>query len=66
MSTIISRFDELLRAGEHETLYAELYSPDVVSIEADGQTSEGMEGIGNKNEWWFSTFEPVKWDIEGP
>lgn len=66
MSLLLSRFDELLRSNQHETLYAELYASDVESIEADGQTAKGMEGIGAKNEWWFSTFDVLSWDIEGP
>lgn len=64
-----SRLVALFREGKFEEIYTELYSPEIASIEAvpgDDQVAKGFEAINAKNEWWFSTFEPVKMEVEGP
>jgi ketosteroid isomerase-like protein len=48
---------ELARKDDYPTIYSELYSPTVVSTEADGKTYTGMAEIEAKNEWWSSTME---------
>lgn len=60
------RLADLYGKNEFETIYAELYSPNIVSIEADGMESKGMEGINAKNEWWMNTFEMLDSKHEGP
>jgi hypothetical protein len=47
-------------AGEEAKCYAQLYSPDIVSIEMEGsdnQVARGMEEIAKKGEWWKENFE---------
>jgi hypothetical protein len=48
---------ELARKDDYPTIYGELYSPTVVSTEADGKTYTGMAEIEAKNEWWSSAME---------
>jgi len=62
------RLAELLRENNNEAIYAELYSPDILSVEAGGPNAEfkGMEAINGKNEWWHSTFELDSFSFEGP
>lgn len=57
---------EKFNSGQFEAIYAELYSPDVESIEADGQTAQGMAGIQAKNEWWEKEFEVHSTKATGP
>ncbi|MBN8691028.1 MAG: nuclear transport factor 2 family protein [Armatimonadetes bacterium] len=61
-----TRLVELFNAGNWEPIYAELYSPEIVSIEADGMESKGMEGINAKNEWWAENFEAHSLKATGP
>lgn len=61
-----NRLVELLDAMEMDKVYAELYSPNIESIEADGMVSKGMEGIHAKNDWWANTFEVLEWVNFGP
>ncbi|GHC43376.1 nuclear transport factor 2 family protein [Ulvibacter litoralis] len=45
--------------NEEARCYQELYSPNIVSVEATGEypTAKGMEEIAKKGEWWNETFE---------
>lgn len=47
--------------GDYDKAYQELYSPNIVSIEAESNDElarvEGMEGIMKKGEWWEQNFE---------
>ena len=45
--------------GDFDRCYAELYSPDIVSIEPHGENpvSEGMDAVAAKGEWWEANFE---------
>lgn len=49
------------KAGDFESPYQELYSPDIVSIENEGKSENGIvkgfEGIQKKGEWWQENFE---------
>ncbi len=52
---IADRVVALNRAGDHETIYKELYAPDAVSIENWGpepERYEGLEAIGKKGDVW--------------
>lgn len=66
LAEFANRFVTLYAANDHSTIYSELYSPDVVSIEADGQVVEGMAGVEAKNKWWEETFEFHGGSHEGP
>jgi ketosteroid isomerase-like protein len=46
-------------AGEDKRCYNELYSPNIVSIEASNDYPEanGMEAVAKKGEWWYENFE---------
>ena len=68
-SEVAARLVELFNQDKTEELYAELYSPEVESIEADagpGQVSKGMAGIEAKNKWWTSTFDVKDCVVDGP
>ncbi len=46
--------------GNYENCYQQLYSPEIVSIEAPGAQhpiSNGFEEVAKKGEWWEETFE---------
>lgn len=62
------RLVTLFSVGDFETIYKELYSPDIESIEADPTTppSKGMEGIQQKNAWFEATFQIHGMTAEGP
>lgn len=59
---------ELFNKGDFATIYGELYSPEIESIEASGddRVAKGMEAINAKNEWWENTFEVHSANMEGP
>lgn len=57
---------DLYNQGDFETIYKDLYSNDIRSIEADGVVSEGMAGIQAKNEWWENSFEVHASSAKGP
>ena len=55
LQQIAKRLIELANQGDFDTIYQELYSPDVVSIEPKGgiiEVSHGMDGIRRKGEMW--------------
>ncbi|MBX2844799.1 MAG: ester cyclase [Saprospiraceae bacterium] len=52
---VANRLVELCRAGDFETCYRELYSPEIESIEPDGAAlpyAKGFEAIQAKGEKW--------------
>lgn len=57
---------ELFKENQHEAIYRDLYSPNIVSTEASGETYSGMEAIQGKNEWWEANFETHSAQAEGP
>ncbi len=54
--------------GKFEEIYSNLYSPDILSVEASGENREykGMEAIQKKNEWWEATYETHSMVGTGP
>lgn len=54
--------------GDYESCYKELYSPDVVSIESDGENpvSNGMPEVLKKAQWWAENFEYHGGDVSEP
>lgn len=68
MSTleVATKFVELVKAGKLEEVYTQFYSPEIVSVEANGQEGVGLEAIHAKNAWWESSFEIHSWETEGP
>ena len=65
------RLAELCRQGKNLEAVNELYSPDVVSIEARGDDHmparmEGIEAIRGKNQWWVDNHEIHGWEVRGP
>lgn len=51
-SEIANRLVELCRKGDFTACYQELYSPNVQSIEADGSSVTGFDGIAAKGKEW--------------
>ncbi len=56
---IAARLVELNKTGDYQTAYAELYIPDVVSVENWGDRMEhvGMDAIKAKGEQWMAMLE---------
>lgn len=57
---IAQRLVELFNAGDMETPYIELYSPEIISVEqekSEFQKCTGMEEVMKKGQWWNETFE---------
>ncbi len=65
-SEVGGRLVDLFNANNFETIYQELYSPEIVSIEADGMESKGFDGIEAKNKWWEENFEAHSMKATGP
>jgi len=63
---------EMNNQGQYDALFAELYVPEAVSVEAiampgqDSPEAVGMEAITAKGEWWFSANEIHEFKAEGP
>ncbi len=62
---------DLCKQGKHADAIKELYSPNIVSIEAGappGQNprSEGIAAVQGKNEWWYANHEVHGGSVEGP
>lgn len=57
---------DLFNKGEMGPIYQNLYSNDVLSIEADGKEYKGMDAINAKNEWWEQTMESHSAEAKGP
>jgi hypothetical protein len=62
------RLRDLLDAGDMPTIYEQLYSPDIVSIEAGGDSPEcrGMAAVDAKNEGWDEQYVIHAMDVDGP
>lgn len=58
--------------GKYDELFAELYVPDAVSVEAapmpgkESAEDAGMEAIMAKGEWWFANNEIHEFSAQGP
>lgn len=49
---IANKLVAFCRKGEYQNCYQELYSPEIVSIEADGTSVKGFDGIAEKGKKW--------------
>lgn len=57
---IAERLIELANQGDFETIYQELFSPDIVSIEPEGvpdRKSHGFDGLKEKGKKWQEGLE---------
>jgi hypothetical protein len=68
---VADKLVKLCSAGKLEEAVKELYSPDIVSMEAGappGQSSEskGLPAVLAKGEWWSSNHEVHSSSVEGP
>lgn len=56
---IAQKLTEWFNANEMMKPYQELYSPNIVSVEQDGEFArcDGMDAVMKKGEWWTETFE---------
>jgi len=57
---------EMFEAGKMQEIQDELYSPEILSVEADGMVSKGRAELDKKYEWWTSTFETLSEQVKGP
>ncbi len=62
---------ELCGAGKGMDAIDQLYSKDIVSVEAsaDGpmdQTMNGVDAVRGKNQWWYENHEVHSGQIDGP
>jgi ketosteroid isomerase-like protein len=65
------RLVELCREGKNDVAIKELYSPDIVSVEAEappGMSAEtrGMQGVVAKGTWWAENHTVHSAKAEGP
>lgn len=68
---VAKKLVDLCREGKNMEAVDELYSPNIVSIEAMGSPSmparmEGIEAIRGKNDWWLKNHEIHSAEAEGP
>ena len=56
----------LFNEAKFEEIYENLYSPEILSVEADGMEAKGFEGLQGKNQWWEENFETHSLKAEGP
>jgi hypothetical protein len=68
---IAKRLVELCRKGENHKAMEELYSPDIVSVEAVdmpnmGRESRGIAAVRGKSEWWTTNHTVQKATVTGP
>lgn len=64
---VANRLTECVRAADFVTPYAELYSPNIVSVEGgDGQVAEGMEAVEAKAKQFMDMMEVISCNVEGP
>ena len=54
---IANRLVELLQKGDFKLCYEELYSPEIISQEADGTQVKGIDGIAEKGKEWNASIE---------
>ena len=69
--TLGRKLVELCKAQKASEALATLYSPQIVSIEAQGSPDmparmEGIDAIKGKNDWFESSYEVHKADAKGP
>ncbi|MBL8048005.1 MAG: hypothetical protein JNJ45_04920 [Chthonomonas sp.] len=59
---------ELCRGANWADAYTELFVAEPESVEAMGEdrVAKGMAAIRGKMEWWDSTFDVKKMEVEGP
>jgi ketosteroid isomerase-like protein len=68
---IASRLVALCSQGKFEEAMNELYSPDIVSMEAGAppgmsRESKGIAAVRAKGEWWRNNHEVHGFSVEGP
>jgi hypothetical protein len=68
---IADRLVSLCRAGKNMAAMDELYSPDIVSLEAMdmpnmGRTVTGLAAVKAKSEWWVSNHEIHAMNVGDP
>jgi ketosteroid isomerase-like protein len=61
----------LCREGKNFEAIDQLYSPDIVSVEAFGseqmpQVQKGIDAVRGKNQWWFDNNELHSGSADGP
>jgi hypothetical protein len=68
VSEIAAEFTALCKAGKFEEAGERFWSPDVVSIESQGDNpvSKGIEAVRAKGEWWYANFEVHDVKTVGP
>jgi hypothetical protein len=70
-AAVANELVSLCRQGRNMEAIEKFYSPDIVSVEAVGDETmpavmHGIDGIRQKNEWWFNTFTVNSADVRGP
>ena len=52
--TVATKFVELCRAGKNFDVMETMYSPDIVSVEGDGNETKGQQPVIQKSKDWVS------------
>jgi SnoaL-like domain len=65
---VATRLVEIIKTGDAHQAFAELYHPEIVTIEASPENREmtGIEACKQKGEWFNSMFEVHGSEILGP
>src|SRR5262245_54394903 len=69
--TVAKRLVDLCNSGKGDQAVKELYSKDIVSIEASGTPEmparmQGIDAVEKKGEWWFANHDVHGMKATGP
>src|SRR6516225_2051961 len=68
---VADKLVQYCKKGDFETPVAELYSPDIVSVETSAppggsRESKGIAAVKAKGEWWVANHDVHAVEVEGP
>src|SRR3954468_6275191 len=66
IQNVAHKFVEMCRQGKNFDVMRTLYSPDIVSVEGDGQETRGQGAVIKKSEDWVSDKEFNGETVAGP
>ena len=66
VETVARKFMELCKQGKHFEVMRNMYSPDMVSVEADGNEYVGKDVVIHKSEVFQGNYDILSQDLRGP
>lgn len=69
--TLGKKLVELCQQGKNRQAMEELYSPDIISVEAYGDAAmpaemKGLNAVRGKSDWWYANHEIHSGEARGP